>query len=61
MINEIGDFEVVSSLLGTSLTGVFLVGLLERRNPVILRMGYDSPCVILLFALGLALLFSLAP
>ena len=61
VINEIGDFEVVSSLLGTSLTEVFLVGLLERRNPVILRMGYDSLCVILLFALGLVLLFSLAP
>lgn len=59
LINQLGTFEVVSALLGATLIGVFLVGLLERRDRTILKMGYDSAVVILLFALGLALLATL--
>ena len=58
VINELGRFEVVSALLGASLTGVFLVGLLERRDPTIMRMGYDSLAVIVLFCGGLVLLYA---
>ena len=57
VINELGPFEIVSALLGAFLIGVFLVGLLERRNPKILKMGYDSLAVMILFAGGLALLY----
>jgi cation:H+ antiporter len=57
VINELGRFEVVSALLGLVLIGVFLVGLLERRNPKILKMGYDSLAVMILFAGGLMLLY----
>jgi cation:H+ antiporter len=49
VINELGRFEVILALLGATLTGVFLVGLLERRDPRIMRMGYDSLAVIVLF------------
>jgi cation:H+ antiporter len=56
MINELGAFETVSALLGAILTGVFLVGLLEHRNPTVIRMGYDSVAVMLLFGGGLILL-----
>lgn len=56
VISELGAFETVSALLGAALTGIFLVGLLERRNPVVMRMGYDSAAVILLFVGGLVLL-----
>lgn len=56
VISELGRFETVSALLGAALTGIFLVGLLERRNPVVMRMGYDSAAVILLFVGGLVLL-----
>lgn len=56
LIDQLGRFEVVSALLGASLIGVFLVGLLEHRDRTILKMGYDSAVVILLFALGLGLL-----
>jgi len=59
LINELGTFEVVSALLGAAMTGVFLVGLLEHRDRTILKMGYDSAAVILLFALGLGLLATL--
>lgn len=49
VVAELGRFEIVLSLLGAVLTGVFLVGLLERRDPRIMRMGYDSLAVIILF------------
>lgn len=58
VIDELGAFETISALLGATLTGVFLVGLLERRNPTVLRMGYDSLAVMLLFAGGLVLLYA---
>ena len=59
VINALGRFEVVSALLGALLTGLYLVGLLEHRNPVVLRMGYDSLAVLLVFCGGVALLFGL--
>jgi cation:H+ antiporter len=59
VINALGRFEAVSALLGATLVGIYLVGLLERRDPVVLRMGYDSLAVMAVFAGGLALLFSL--
>lgn len=59
VINELGPFEVASALLGLALIGIFLVGLLERRNPKVLRMGYDSLAVLLLFPAGVALLYGL--
>jgi cation:H+ antiporter len=59
VINELGRFEVVSALLGASLVGVFLVGLLEHRDRTILKMGYDSAVVIVLFAAGLGFLATL--
>lgn len=60
VINELGRFEIISALLGAILVGVFLVGLLERRNPVFMRMGYDSLAVMVLFAGGVCLLYTAA-
>jgi len=59
VVDEIGRFETASALLGVVLTGIMLVGLLERRNARVLRMGYDSIGVILAFSGGLVLLYSL--
>lgn len=59
IINELGSFEVVSALLGASLIGVFLVGLLEHRDRTIFKMGYDSAVVVVLFSGGLGLLAAL--
>ena len=56
VINELGRFETASALLGTILIGAFLVGLLERRNATVLRMGPDSLIVIVLFFAGLSAL-----
>ena len=59
VIDELGRFEVISALLGVLLTGIYLVGLLEHRDRVVLRMGYDSLAVLALFAGGVALLFAI--
>jgi cation:H+ antiporter len=56
-----GPFEAVASLLGLVLTGIFLLGLLERRDRTVLRMGDDSLSAIVVFAGGFALLYRLAP
>lgn len=56
VLNTLGKFEIVSSLLGAALIGVLLVGLLEHRDRTVLKMGYDSAAVILLFGFGLAFL-----
>lgn len=57
VINELGQFEIVSALLGVLLTGILLVGLLERRDLTVFRMGYDSFLIILTFLAGLIVLF----
>jgi cation:H+ antiporter len=59
VINELGRFEIASALLGIVLTGVLLIGLLERRNPTFLNMGYDSLAIMLAFSGGLVMLYAL--
>lgn len=59
VINALGRFEAVSALLGAALIGVFMIGLLERRDATIIRMGYDSFAVMILFAGGLWVLVAM--
>lgn len=56
VLGEAGRFEVLGAILAVLMTGVFVVGLLERRDRTIFRMGYDTLTAILLFAGGLVLL-----
>lgn len=56
-----GAFEAVAALLALLMTGVFVLGLLERRDRTVLRMGYDSVAALLLYGGGLVLLYPLAP
>lgn len=60
VLNQAGRFEVVAALLGALMTGVLLLGLLERRDRTILRMGYDSATIIAIFLTGLVLLYFLS-
>jgi cation:H+ antiporter len=58
---QAGPFSAFAALLGMVLTAVYLVGLLERRDRTVLRMGYDSLTVLCLYAAGLAVLYQLRP
>lgn len=51
-----GLFEVIGAILAILLTGVFIIGLLERRDRTVFRMGFDSLASVLIFAGGLFML-----
>ena len=53
VLGEAGRFEVIGAMLAVFMTGIFIVGLLERRDRTIFRMGYDALAAILVFATGL--------
>lgn len=59
VLNSVGDFSTVGALLGVSVTGLFLMGLSERSDRTIGRMGIDSVFVLLIYLGGMVLLYSL--
>jgi cation:H+ antiporter len=58
VMNELGAFETMSALLGLAMIGTFQIGLLEHRNPTVIRMGYDSLVVMILFVAGVGMLYA---
>lgn len=56
---EGGNFPAVGALLAMVLTTFFLVGMLERRDRTVLRMGWDSIAVIVGYIGGVVVLHSL--
>ena len=56
---EAGRFAAFAALLAIVLTTVFLVGMIERRDRTVLRMGFDSLIAIVCYAGGLLVLFQL--
>jgi len=60
VLNQVGGFEVLAALLGITMTGILLVGMLERRDRSFLRMGYDSIAILVLFAAGAIALYRLS-
>lgn len=59
VLSNIGDFSAVGTLLGLAVTGLFLMGLVERADRTIWRMGEDSAAVLLVYAGGMFLLYSM--
>lgn len=57
IFNYAGPFETIATLLCVLLTSFYLVGLLERQNKTIARMGYDSVAVLISYAACLVLLW----
>ncbi len=51
--------SIFSASLGIVLTAIYLLGMLERRDQTILRMGWDSAWVLVLGFLGIAAVFAL--
>jgi cation:H+ antiporter len=58
-LNEVGKFSLAGSLLGALLAAIFLVGLIERKDRTVARMGIDSLAVLVAYAGGLYLLYQL--
>lgn len=59
VLNEVGAFSVFAALLGVLLTTLYVVGMIERRDRAVLRMGYDSLAVLVCYGVGLVLLYNL--
>lgn len=56
---EAGAFEVVAACVGSIMAAIYLLGLIERRDRTVLRMGLDSAVVLGVYAAGLAVLYTL--
>lgn len=56
LLNAAGTFEIAACCLAIVLTGIYLVGLLERRNRRIGRIGTDSALVLAAYGGGLVAL-----
>ena len=61
VLEAAGTFEVLGALVALLMTGAFVVGLLERKDRTVLRMGYDAMAALLVFAGGIAIMAPLAP
>ncbi|MBX9462889.1 MAG: sodium:calcium antiporter [Aquamicrobium sp.] len=61
ILNRMDDFAVFGALLAIVLTALFLAGLSERRDRTLLRVGYDSIAVMVTYAVGVAILYTLRP
>ncbi|TFZ01695.1 sodium:calcium antiporter [Ramlibacter rhizophilus] len=59
VLGEAGVFSLGLALLGVLLTVIFLIGLIERRNRTIGRMGVDSFFILLAYLGALFLLYQL--
>lgn len=59
VLQEAGRFAAFSALLALLLTATFLVGMLERRDRTVLRMGIDSAVVLVAYLVGVVVLYGL--
>lgn len=60
VLTIVGPFSTFGAVLGIVVTAIFLIGLLERRDRVFLRMGPDSIAVFLAYGGGLVVLHALS-
>jgi len=59
VLGRVGEFATTGTLLGILVTGILLVGLAERRDRTVWRMGVDSAAVLVIYAGGLVILYHL--
>jgi cation:H+ antiporter len=60
VLAEAGAVTSFGALLALAITAIYVAGLLERRDRTVLRMGYDSAAVILVYIAGVAILYNLS-
>jgi cation:H+ antiporter len=59
VLNTVDRFSIFGALLGIIVTTLFLVGLAERRDRTVFRLGIDSSAVLITYLGGLAILYGL--
>ena len=58
-LQNAGRFSAFAAVIGITVTAIFMAGLAERRDRTILRMGWDSASVLLVYLGGLVVLYFL--
>ncbi|SDD45774.1 sodium:calcium antiporter [Ruegeria marina] len=59
ILNQVGSFASVAALLGATVTLLYVSGLVERRDTTIGRLGIDSWAVLVVYAAGVGLLYTI--
>lgn len=59
ILSQVGTFSAFSALLGIVLTTLLMIGLAERGDKTVLRLGFDSAAMFVIYAVGLVILFNL--
>lgn len=59
VLNEVGMFSIIAELLGIVVTAIYVVGLIERRDPALFGIGLDSYAVAVIYLGGVAVLYTL--
>lgn len=59
VLGELSRFSLFAALLGVFVTTLYLLGLVERRNQTVARMGVDSFAVLISYLGGLFMLYQL--
>ena len=59
ILGAVDQSSMFAATLGLLVTGIYLVGLLERRDRTVLRMGIDSLAVLIVYLSGLGILYYL--
>lgn len=54
ILRQVDPVSMAAALLAVLLTVLYLIGLVERREKAVLRVGYDSMAVLLVYAAGIA-------
>lgn len=54
VLREVERSSTTAVLIATLLTALYLIGLVERRDKAVLRMGYDSIAVLVVYVAGMA-------
>lgn len=59
ILNQAGAFASFGALLGIAVTSLFVIGMAERGDKTVLRMGLDSAAVLVCYGAGLVIMFFL--
>ncbi len=59
VMNSVGRFETFAALIAITVTAIFIIGLVERRDRTIFKMGYDAFGVLTVYLSGLVILYFL--
>ena len=59
VLGQVDTFATFGAIVGIALTALFVMGMAERRDKTVARMGIDSVAVLVVYVAALVVLFFL--